>query len=411
MISDVPALDDFDNTCKLHDAAYAERRGLHDADFNFARANLLSGNPKRMLAGLLVGVQGLSRPHDRSSPSTMTKSNLRGNLPRSTKGQTKPAQSMNTTRSGNDVARAAPVSVATRRTGKAPQMKARGAGVTVSHRTFLGPVSSQSAFTPTSYSVNPGLVDTFPWLSRVAARYDKYRFTRLRFEYRSVCATNVPGVVMMSFDYNAADQLPLSKSVQAQTIPNAENNVWMNNDLVVPCDNNWRFVRQALVANTDIKTYDLGNLVLSSIYGSGITTGELYVEYTVELEKPSEPEAIAAFFSTTGAGIGSPWGGSVAITGVPTFNLISASAWSARVGGVYLITYQATGTGIVSLAQPSGNAGVSITTVQSSTVNATATSAMRSIRVVIQRSDFLDWSAVVSATSLAFISASVTEWF
>lgn len=419
VISDVPALDDFDETCKVHDHAYALDNDLRQADLAFARANILTSNPKRVIAGLLVGAQGLLRPIDRPE-SFMNKSRtiLRGNQPQATKGQKGPKLTLNTTRRGNDVSRAAPVAVATRRTGKAPSIKPQGTGVVISHRTFLGPIVAQAAFNTTTFSANPGIADTFPWLSKVATRYDKYRFTRLRFEYRSVCATSSTGVVMMSFDYNAADAPPASKAVQAQTIPNAENNVWMNNDLVVPCDPTWRFVRQGPVANTDVKTYDLGNMVLSTLYGAATTTGELYVEYTVELDKPSEPEALASFslsssplvagplLSGVGAGI-TP----LQITGIPVFSVFNSSILTARVGGVYLISYQASGSSITAMNMPIGSSGVGITTVQAAVINAAATSAVRVIRVRVDRGDTIDWSAVISAATTTFFSWTVTEWF
>lgn len=419
VISDVPALDDFDETCKVHDRAYALNTGLRSADLGFARANIFTANPKRVLAGLIVGTQGLLRPDDRLvSSMNKSRSILRGNQPQATKGSKGSKPTLNTTRRGNDVSRAAPVAVATRRTGKAPSIKPQGSGVVISHRTFLGPISAQAAFTTTSFAANPGFADTFPWLSKVATRYDKYRFTRLRFEYRSVCATSVTGVVMMSFDYNAADAPPASKAVQAQTIPNAENNVWMNNDLVVPCDSTWRFVRQGPVANTDIKTYDLGNMVLSTLYGAGSTTGELYVEYTVELDKPSEPEALASFSLSSSPFVAGPLLSGTSpgitplqVTGIPVFSVFNSSILTAKVGGVYLISYQATGSSITAFNAPIGSTGVDISTLQTVVINSAANAATRVIRVRVERGSTLDWSAVISAATTTFFSWSVSEWY
>ncbi len=60
--SDLEALDVFDETCKEHDAQYA-RPGtdLARADLRFAAQNLTVLDPKRNLAGALVGAQGLLR--------------------------------------------------------------------------------------------------------------------------------------------------------------------------------------------------------------------------------------------------------------------------------------------------------------------------------------------------------------
>lgn len=60
--SDLEALDVFDETCREHDAQYA-RPGtdLARADLRFAAQNLSVLDPKRNLAGALVGAQGLLR--------------------------------------------------------------------------------------------------------------------------------------------------------------------------------------------------------------------------------------------------------------------------------------------------------------------------------------------------------------
>lgn len=406
VLSSVPPLDEFDSTCKEHDAAYATAGDLEGADYRFAATNLASGAPKRVLAGVLVGAQAVGRTADRLTTYLMnSKSNnsLRGSARR------QKAQSVNTTRSGNDVSRAAPVAISTRRTGAPARITPRGTGVTISHRTFLGPVTNFLAYTPTLYSTNPGLASTFPWLSKIAARYDKYRFTRLRFEYRSVAATSTAGVAMMSFDYNALDSLPSSKLVQSQTIPNAENNVWVNNDLVVPTDNAWRFVRQGVIPNSDLKTYDLGNMVLSTIYGSGTVTGELYVEYTVELEKPSEPEAFASRITTNSPAAASiPFNGAT-VQGVPAYTVSSASL-RMDVGGVYLCTLIVDGTAISTLQQPTSSSA-SIILTGGTCINPAGTKAICVFTINANKGDTISFGSCITAGAVAFVNLFVCEYF
>ncbi len=60
VISNVPAIDDFDQTCKEHDASYASGHNLAEADLKFARNNI-SLNPKRLAAAIVVGAQGTFR--------------------------------------------------------------------------------------------------------------------------------------------------------------------------------------------------------------------------------------------------------------------------------------------------------------------------------------------------------------
>jgi hypothetical protein len=65
------------------------------------------------------------------------------------------------------------------------------------HKEYLGEVTGQTAFTSTTYRIQPGSFKTFPWLAAVANRYEKYRFNRLRFCYETDCATTVAGTVML----------------------------------------------------------------------------------------------------------------------------------------------------------------------------------------------------------------------
>jgi len=419
--SNVPASDEFDESCKMHDRAYALGLPLKAADMQFARDNLLSLSPKRMLAGALVGAQGLFRPDDRPIlPTTMNNTiSKRGNQTRFSNPspimrRSAPGGNQNTTRVGNDITRMAPVATATRRTGQAAVIRSTGKGVTVTHRTFLGPITNTLAYTVTGFNVNPGLADTFPWLSKVASRYDKYRFTKLRFEFRSVAATSTPGVCMMSFDYNAADPLPVNKQIQAQTIPNAENNIWVNNDLVVPVDQQWRFVRQSLVAGTDIKTYDMGVMSLSTVYGGGSVGGELYVEYTVELEKPSEPDAIASLGTATGPLVAGPlFSGSVpmAFTGLPSWRAISSTALECVVPGTWVFTQETTGASITFAIQPSLLIGTPVVTnLFAPVVNTAATRALTTYTVRAQKGDRISYSGTISAATVTFFTLAISEW-
>lgn len=189
----------------------------------------------------------------------------------------------------NNVVTMAPAAMATQRTGSAPRVTTTTGVTSIKHRAFLKAINNSIVYSVERVPCNPGLGGSFPWLSKMAKRYEEYRFTKLRYEFRSVAATSTPGVVMMSFDYDAADENPTSKAVQAQTIPNSESNAWMNNDLTIPLDKSWRFVRSGVLgSNLDIKTYDAGSLLISSAYGSGIVCGELYVEYSVEFRRPTD---------------------------------------------------------------------------------------------------------------------------
>jgi len=67
VVSDVPSVDEFDDTCKIHDAAYATGADLLDADIEFVRQNFGKG-VKRTLAATAVGGQAAVRAVDKFIP-------------------------------------------------------------------------------------------------------------------------------------------------------------------------------------------------------------------------------------------------------------------------------------------------------------------------------------------------------
>lgn len=80
VVSDVPAVDEFDETCKTHDAAYASMGDLKKADMEFAYTNIGKG-VKRTIAGLVVGLQGLMRSERHMEAKVLKLSSLDIDMP------------------------------------------------------------------------------------------------------------------------------------------------------------------------------------------------------------------------------------------------------------------------------------------------------------------------------------------
>jgi len=144
--------------------------------------------------------------------------------------------------------------------------------------------------------INPGLAQTFPWLSSIARNYESHHFNRLCFNYETQSSTSKSGTVILSVDYDAADSTPLTKQEQLQMHDAVRSAAW--NESCFECSNadlsrqKSKFNRSgALVANQDIKTYDDGFLVVGvSGMADATAVGELYVEYDVEFMTPVAPE-------------------------------------------------------------------------------------------------------------------------
>jgi hypothetical protein len=75
--SSVPAVDDFDSTCKEHDASYANRKNMTQADYNFFKQNIGKG-VMRSGAAIAVGAFGrFYHPQDdKSDPINQDNMNI-----------------------------------------------------------------------------------------------------------------------------------------------------------------------------------------------------------------------------------------------------------------------------------------------------------------------------------------------
>jgi len=162
---------------------------------------------------------------------------------------------------------------------------------------YIGDIAGSTGFATTAFPVNPGQASTFPWLSKQAAQWEKYRWEYLEFYYKpevSAFANNgQAGKVILSMDYDAADAPPSSKQQAEDTDPHTD--AMPYEDLLLVLDPRQMFemadskyVRPGgLPGGTDIKTYDSGNLSVSTIANTTTTLlGELHVRYAVIFEVP-----------------------------------------------------------------------------------------------------------------------------
>jgi len=162
-------------------------------------------------------------------------------------------------------------------------------------REYIGEVSgsNSAALVTSTYSINPGQANTFPWLNQIAQRYEKYRFTQLDFVYlpevSQYATEGQTGKVLLAVDFDAADAPPSTKQQMENTDVVETRIGWQEMRLRVPVQRMnegmaWRYVRPGVLpGGSDIKTYDCGNLTVGS-YNNGGTgvLGEVWVEYGLE---------------------------------------------------------------------------------------------------------------------------------
>jgi hypothetical protein len=127
----------------------------------------------------------------------------------------------------------------------------------------------------------------------MASLFETYHFHKLAFVFESEQPTDQSGQVMLAIDYDASDEAPASKYEMLNFKGARAVSVW--SPLAIEMDHKSlgssggeRYTRLGdLPSNSDIKTYDIGNLLLAFNGLSGsVTAGALFVEYDVELITP-----------------------------------------------------------------------------------------------------------------------------
>lgn len=182
-----------------------------------------------------------------------------------------------------------------------PMMHKASQSVIVRHREFLGDIAGSTDFTvQRTITLNPGLTSSFPWLSAIAQNFQEYTVKGMVFHYvptagDAVSSTNnALGSVVISTHYRSTAAPPTSKLEQL--------NEYFSNDArpsetfchPIECDPkenpyNVQYIRNTAVpATEDPKSYDLGvtYVTTAGMQAAGITVGELWCTYEVELRKP-----------------------------------------------------------------------------------------------------------------------------
>nr|QDH90211.1 MAG: hypothetical protein H1Bulk3086_000003 [Riboviria sp.] len=210
----------------------------------------------------------------------------------------------------------------------------------ICHREYLGDITGTAGFSNIGYPLNPGIAQTFPWLSSIAENFQEYRFHGLVFEFRPLITdfvtSGAPGVIVMATQYNA--DVPIYPTKQA--MENSEYAVSVKPTLnlmhavecAVPATTlPQRYVRTGAVpSNQDLRFSDYGIFQLATQANPVQNLGELWVSYCVEFFKPELPATVGGNIASghafnKGSTSASPFGvtaisnvGTLALTITPT---------------------------------------------------------------------------------------------
>jgi len=227
-------------------------------------------------------------------------------------------------------------------------------GVTIRHREYVADVAGNTTFGVTSFTVQPGLAASFPWLSGIANNFEKYRVKSMSMQYINVAATDERGRITIAFDRDPLDADPETKADLFSYKGATEGSVWTGTTLSVPGGPDL-FTRNGTVTGTDLKTYDYGKFLVGvSNTADTAVVGELFINYEIELTIP-QPATCPAVTITSGGTVSKTAIFGDAPTTVGNGPLtVTGSTITFTSPGDYLISLVATGT---SPGSPTVNTG------------------------------------------------------
>lgn len=142
------------------------------------------------------------------------------------------------------------------------------------------------------YDLNPGNQVVFPWLSLIAAAYEKYRFEDLSFELVPRNPTSAAGAVYMALDYDW-DDTPATTLNELMSNRGA-----VNSDVWTPCklrvdiprlneDVPWRYVADFPRTESSQRMV-YGGFLMVGIAGTAATVSfDLFVQYRIRFSLPA----------------------------------------------------------------------------------------------------------------------------
>lgn len=177
--------------------------------------------------------------------------------------------------------------------------------------------ASQSPFTVTSYAIQPGFTNAFPYLSQIASNYEQYMFHGLTYEFVSTCSPystttgGALGSVVLCHESNPA-RPPYASKFEMENSENAiSSRIDQSSVYGVECADfrtKGLLVRSAALSGFSstqgaaLAPFDFGNMyiaVASPSSASGANLGELWVTYDVELSHPRISSYLPGSFHST----------------------------------------------------------------------------------------------------------------
>jgi hypothetical protein len=218
--------------------------------------------------------------------------------------------------------------------------KSHAGGTVLRHSEYLGDISGSTGFVLTTYRLNPGLPDLFPWGSQVFKAFEEYEIQGMVLEFKtnSGSVTTGPGLgnVGIATAYDPLDP-PFANKQQFMNYEGACSSVPSESFFHgVECQPqqttvSHRYIRDGPIpANSDLRLYDWGTVyVMTNGNPSAAVLGELWISYQIEVFKPKFTTALdnAAGFDK--------WGATVGISAAAPFGTARSQAAGTNMTGTF----------------------------------------------------------------------------
>lgn len=205
---------------------------------------------------------------------------------------------------------AAPAAVGVQSRNRAPRISHRPHGIVVEHEEYVTDILSDvlNEFAYDTFAMQPGVLESFPWLSGLATQYESYQFEMLHLKYKPACGSSQGGQVSISIDYDPADN---GTTLTKQELYNMEGTkvgpMW--EELVLVADPKalkkigpQRFTNTTSAVSSFEALRSAGNVYVATTQTNGLTAGaagvfnqvslgSFWIKYRVILETPQVHEA------------------------------------------------------------------------------------------------------------------------
>lgn len=177
----------------------------------------------------------------------------------------------------------------------------------ITHREFLQDITTASnagQFKIDSFSLNPGIPTSYPWLSAIANNYEEYEISGMVYEFKTTSGTSVAstntalGTVILTTQYDPTkavftDKQEMENYEFSQSGAPYENILHAVEAKKSLSPVKLLYVRDgsSSISGNDLRWTDFGRFSIATVgmQGSGVNIGELWVSYKIILRKPRLP--------------------------------------------------------------------------------------------------------------------------